>query len=80
MKSISSQSGGRLYSIHEDAALPQVVAKINMALRHQYVLGYYPKEANNDGHYRHVTIKLVAPKGSRSLRIYWRSGYYVPKQ
>jgi Ca-activated chloride channel homolog len=80
MKSISSQSGGRLYSIHEDAALPQAVAKINRALRHQYVLGYYPKEANNEGQYRHVTIKVVGPKGSPGLRTYWRSGYYVPRQ
>ena len=80
MKNISQQSGGRLYRIHEITALPGAIAKINMALRHQYVLGYYPKEAHNDGQYRRVTIKLVRPKGSPSLRAYWRSGYYAPKQ
>jgi VWFA-related protein len=79
MRNISQQSGGRLYRIHEMAALPEAIAKINMALRHQYVLGYYPKEAQNDGQYRRVAIKLVRPKGSPSLRAYWRSGYYAPK-
>jgi len=80
MKNISQQSGGRLYRIQEITALPEAIAKIKMALRRQYVLGYYPKEIHNDGQYRRVAIKLVRPKGSPSLRAYWRSGYYAPKR
>jgi Ca-activated chloride channel family protein len=80
MKNISRQSGGRLYQIHGTSTLPETIAKIEMALRHQYVLGYYPKETHNDGQYRRVAIKLVRPKSSPSFRAYWRSGYYAPTQ
>jgi Ca-activated chloride channel family protein len=80
MNSISRQSGGRLFRIHALEELPGAIAKINLALRHQYVLGYYPNETRNDGKYRHVAIKLNPPKSSAGLRAYWRSGYYAPKK
>ena len=80
MKGISRQSGGRLFRIRTLEELPGAIAKINLALRHQYVLGYYPKETRNDGKYHHVAIKLSPPKGSSGLKAYWRSGYYAPKK
>ena len=79
MKGLSKESGGRLYRIHNLSDLPLAAAKINMALRHQYLLGYYPKQIHNDGKYRHIAVKLSPPKGVSGLRAYWRSGYYAPK-
>ena len=80
MKDISHQSGGRLFRIHRMDNLASAVGKITAALRHQYVLGYYPKEDRHDGKYRRVTIKLNAPKMTSGLRAYWRAGYYaLPK-
>ena len=79
MKGLSRESGGRLYRIHNLSDLPVAAAKINMALRHQYLLGYYPKQIHNDGKYRHIAVKLSPPKGVSGLRAYWRSGYYAPK-
>jgi VWFA-related protein len=78
MGNISRQSGGRLFRIHEIDELPSAIAKITMALRHQYVLGYYPKDGHNDGKYRRITVKLNLPKGTSGLRAYWRAGYYAP--
>jgi Ca-activated chloride channel homolog len=80
MENLSHQSGGRLFRIHRIDDLPSAVAKINAALRHQYVLGYYPKEAHHDGKYRRVTVKLNAPKTTSGSRVYWRAGYYAPKE
>jgi len=80
MKSISHESGGRLFRIHEISELPSAVTKINTALRHQYILGYYPKDARNDGQYRHITVKLDLPKGMPRVRAYWRTGYYSPSE
>ena len=79
MRGLSKESGGRLYRIHNLSDLPVAAAKINMALRHQYLLGYYPKQIHNDGKYRHIAVKLSPPKGVSGLRAYWRSGYYAPK-
>jgi VWFA-related protein len=80
MNNISRQSGGRLFRIHEIDELPFATAKITMALRHQYVLGYYPKDAHNDGKYRRITVKLNLPRGTSGLRAYWRAGYYAPSE
>jgi Ca-activated chloride channel family protein len=80
MNNISRQSGGRLFRIHEIDELPLAIAKITIALRHQYVLGYYPKDAHNDGKYRSITVKLNLPKGTSGLRAYWRAGYYAPSE
>jgi Ca-activated chloride channel homolog len=77
MNNLSHQSGGRLFRIHGIDELSSAVAKITMALRHQYVLGYYTKDAHNDGKYRRVTVKLNLPKGKSGLRAYWRAGYYA---
>ena len=80
MKSISHESGGRLFRIHEPNDLSIAVSKINTALRHQYILGYYPRDLHTDGKYRHITVKLDLPKGSPHARAYWRSGYYSPSE
>ena len=80
MENISRQSGGRLFRIHRIDDLPSAIAKITEALRHQYVLGYYPKESHHDGKYRRVTVKLNAPKMISGLRAYWRTGYFAPNE
>jgi Ca-activated chloride channel homolog len=80
LKGLSRKSGGHLFAIHEIMDLPTATAKINGALRHQYILGYYPKDAHNDGKYRHVSVRLHPPKGAPRLRASWRPGYYAPKQ
>jgi Ca-activated chloride channel homolog len=80
MENISRQSGGRLFRIRRIDDLPSAIAKITTALRHQYVLGYYPKESHHDGKYRRVTVKLSAPKITSGLRAYWRTGYFAPNE
>ena len=80
MENISNQSGGRLFRIHKVTDLPTSISKITVALRHQYVLGYYSKDAPHDGKYRRVTVKLNVPKTNPGLRAYWRAGYYAPNQ
>jgi Ca-activated chloride channel homolog len=80
MENISHQSGGRLFRIHGMDELPSAIRKITMALRHQYILGYYPKDIHKDGKYRRITVKLSVPKGTSGLRAHWRAGYYAPKE
>ncbi|HWB86003.1 MAG TPA: VWA domain-containing protein [Bryobacteraceae bacterium] len=80
MKSLSQQTGGRFFQIHQLEDLQSAADKINSALRNQYVLGYYPKKFSNDGKFRRVGVKLSPPKGFPRLRAYWRPGYYAPKE
>lgn len=80
LRAISNESGGMLFLIRAVSDLPVAIEHIESALRHQYVLGYYPTAHKLDGKYRRVTIKLHSHDNSRPLKAYWRAGYYAPTE
>ena len=80
LNEISEQTGGRAFAVDNLAELPDVAAKIGMELRNQYVLYYTPKNQQRDGKYRHVSVKLVQPRGLPPLKAFFRLGYYAPTQ
>ena len=77
---MTEQTGGRHFAVDNLAELPDVAAKIGIELRNQYVLGYSPKNANRDGKYRRVAVKLVKTTGLPQLKAIFRTGYYAPTQ
>ncbi len=80
LSEIAAQTGGRHFPVENLSELPDIAAKIGIELRNQYVLYYSPKNAERDGKYRHVTVKLVQPKGLPPLKAFYRLGYYAPTQ
>ena len=80
LSTIAEQTGGRQYEVDNLNELPDVAAKIGVELRNQYVLGYSPQNLERDGKYRHVTVKVIPPRGLPLLRPFWRLGYYAPSQ
>lgn len=80
LNEIAEQTGGRAFAVDNLAELPDVAAKIGMELRNQYVLYYTPKNQQRDGKYRHVSVKLVQPRGLPPLKAFFRLGYYAPTQ
>jgi VWFA-related protein len=78
LKKLAQATGGRMYQVNKVAQLPDVVAKISLALRDQYTLAYYPTNTRHDGKYRKVLVKLIQPFDRPSLRASWRNGYYAP--
>jgi Ca-activated chloride channel family protein len=77
---IAEQTGGRQFPVENLNELPDIATKIGIELRNQYVLFYSPTNAERDGKYRRVSVKLVQPKGLPPLRPFWRTGYYAPSQ
>jgi len=77
LSDLAEETGGRLFPVHDVKQLPQAVAKLNRALRDQYVLAYYPTNPLRDGKYRRIQVRVVAPP-NEPLRASWRSGYYAP--
>jgi VWFA-related protein len=75
---LAEQTGGRAFTIDNVNELPDVAAKIGIELRNRYILGYSPKNADRDGKYRRVQVKVVPPRGLPSLKATWRLGYYAP--
>ncbi len=77
---VAQVSDGRLFSVEDPNELPDIMEKISIELRNQYVLGYKPSNLVRDGRWRRVKIKLTPPKGAPPLQVYARTGYYAPSQ
>ena len=77
---IAEWTGGRQFSVENLNDLPDIAAKVSLELRNQYTLFYKPSNQAKDGKYRRIQVKLVAPRGLPSLRVYCRTGYYAPSQ
>jgi VWFA-related protein len=80
LSELAAQTGGRHLPVENLNDLPDAAAKIGVALRNQYVLGYSPANRDRDGKYHKVQVKLAPPKGLPTLKAYWRIGYYAPAQ
>ena len=80
LSQLSQQTGGRAYSATSEIDLPTVARRIGIELRNQYVLAYRPTDANHDGKFRKVEVKLNAPPQMSGLKTRWRVGYYAPTQ
>jgi VWFA-related protein len=80
LSEIAEQTGGRQYPVENLNELPDVAANIGIALRNQYVLGYIPTNAQKDGKWRRIQVKLNQPKGMPQLRAFAKLGYYAPSQ
>lgn len=69
LRNIARMTGGRS-SIHGD--IGKALTTLNEVTRVEYLLGYYPKNANWDGKYRNLTVRVNRP----GLKLSYRHGYY----
>jgi len=76
---VARESGGRLFEVDNLNEMPDIAAKIGMALRSQYILGYAPAAEKRDGKYHKVQVKIERPKGLPPLRATFRPGYVAPQ-
>jgi len=78
LSEVTEMTGGRVFVVENMNQLPDIVSKIGMELRNQYVLGYRPSNRAHDARWRKIKIKLRIPKGLPPLSIYSKIGYYAP--
>jgi len=76
---LAELTGGRHFEVGL-RDLVDVAAKIGIELRNTYLLGYSPANANRDGKYRSIVVKVVPPRGMPKLSASWRRGYFEPTQ
>jgi Ca-activated chloride channel family protein len=77
LSDLSDATGGRTFTLENPNDLPDVAAKIGLALRNEYVLGYKPTPAVKDGKWHKIKVKLSPPKGLPHLDVYAKQGYYA---
>jgi Ca-activated chloride channel homolog len=71
---LAQVSGGHMFSVEDPNELPDIMEKISIELRNQYVVGYKPSNLVRDGRWRRVKIKLTPPKGAPPLQVYGHPG------
>jgi len=69
---LAQVTGGRLFKLPNEAALPRVLDEILADLRAQYVLGYTPEGAGTPGRLRKITVKV---NGHGKVVVRHRVGY-----
>ncbi|MFN6964073.1 MAG: VWA domain-containing protein [Pyrinomonadaceae bacterium] len=77
---LTSITGGRAFFPATDVEMDEIFERIALELRHQYSVGYTPKDFKPDGSYRKVKVKVKPPRGLPRLTVRSRDGYFaVPR-
>jgi VWFA-related protein len=72
-------TGGRAYFPKNLDEVEELVKHIAHDLRNHYTITYTPKNANLDGSWREVTVKVTPPKNTPKFTLHTKPGYYAPK-
>ena len=76
---LAAETGGRAFFPRNAAELRGVVGELSAALRApQYVVGYTPTNAAQDGSYRKVRVTVADAPGRGKLTAHARAGYKAP--
>jgi len=74
---ISAVTGGTAFYPRTDVEMDEIFERIALELRHQYSIGYTPKDFQPDGKWRKVKVKVKPPRGLPRLTVRGRDGYYA---
>lgn len=74
---LTSVSGGKSFYPQSDVEMDEIFERIALELRHQYSIGYTPKNFEPDGKWRKVKVKVKPPRGLPRLTVRHREGYYA---
>lgn len=74
---IASVSGGKAFYPSTDVEMDEIFERIALELRHQYSVGYVPKDFEPNGKWRKVKAKVKPPRGLPRLTVRGREGYYA---
>jgi len=77
LEEISSVTGGKAFFPHSEVEMDDVFERIALELRHQYSIGYTPKDFQADGRWHKVKVKVKPPRGLPRLSVRGRDGYYA---
>ena len=74
---IAGLSGGKAFFPQNSAEMDDIFESIALELRHQYAIGYRPRNFNANGKWHHLKVKVNPPRGLPHLFVRSRDGYYA---
>ncbi|MBZ5526756.1 MAG: VWA domain-containing protein [Acidobacteriia bacterium] len=78
LQEIAEASGGLAFFPESVEEVHNICEEVAKDIRNQYVLAYYPSNANQDGSFRPVQVSVLPPKGHGKITARTRNGYYAP--
>lgn len=77
LKELSDITGGRSFLPRGSDELDEIFERIALELRHQYSIGYIPKDFRQDGKWRRLKVRVAPPRGLPRLSVRAREGYFA---
>ncbi len=75
---LAESTGGRAFFPGlTDGSFDEICERIALELRHQYSIGYVPKDFRQDGRWRKLKVKVAPPRGMPRLSVRAREGYFA---
>ncbi|MGI8470207.1 MAG: VWA domain-containing protein [Pyrinomonadaceae bacterium] len=74
---LAGVTGGKSFYPQTKVEMDEIFERIALELRHQYSIGYTPKDFAPDGKWRKVKVKIKPPRGLPRLTVRGRDGYYA---
>ncbi len=74
---LTSVTGGKAFYPNSNVEMEEIFERIALELRHQYSIGYTPKDFELNGKWRKVRTKIKPPRGLPRLTVRGREGYYA---
>ena len=74
---LASVSGGKAFYPQTDIEMDEIFERIALELRHQYSVGFTPKNFTPDGKWHKTKVKVKPPRGISRLTVRTREGYYA---
>jgi Ca-activated chloride channel family protein len=74
---LSGVTGGKSFYPQTDVEMDEIFERIALELRHQYSVGYTPKNFQPNGEWHKVKVKVKPPRGLPRLTVRNREGYYA---
>jgi Ca-activated chloride channel family protein len=75
LEGISNSSGGRTFLTWDEPQFRDIYTRIAIMLRHQYVIGFYPSDAERKVDWHNVRVSIQAPKGLGRLTLNYKKQY-----
>ncbi len=74
---LTSVTGGKAFYPQTNVELDEIFERIALELRHQYSIGFTPKDFEPNGDWHKVKFKIKPPRGLPRLTVRGREGYYA---
>jgi len=80
LEEVTRTTGGRAFFPNSEVELEEVITRIALELRHQYSLGYYPKDTSQNGRWHKLKVTVNPPRGLPRLIVRSKEGYYSTRK